>query len=55
MALLYAFYRTLKRGVLVVPVSTLLQRLAPPEWVAGNVLDLNDPAEDEANISMTVI
>jgi len=37
-----ALYRlpTLKRGVLVVPVSTLLQRLAPPEWVAGNVLDL---------------
>ncbi|MFN7521325.1 MAG: transcription-repair coupling factor, partial [Lysobacteraceae bacterium] len=37
-----ALYRlpSLKRGVLVVPVSTLLQRLAPPEWVAGNVLDL---------------
>ncbi|HAI58424.1 MAG TPA: transcription-repair coupling factor, partial [Xanthomonadaceae bacterium] len=37
-----ALYRlpALKRGVLVVPVSTLLQRLAPPEWIAGNVLDL---------------
>ncbi|GIX36877.1 MAG: transcription-repair-coupling factor [Silanimonas sp.] len=30
----------LSRGVLVVPVSTLLQRVAPPEWIAGNVLDL---------------
>jgi len=37
-----ALYRlpALTRGVLVVPVSTLLQRLAPPEWIAGNVLDL---------------
>ena len=37
-----ALYRlpSLTRGVLVVPVSTLLQRLAPPEWIAGNVLDL---------------
>ena len=37
-----ALYRlpALKRGVLVLPVSTLLQRLAPPAWVAGNVLDL---------------
>lgn len=37
-----ALYRlpSLVRGVLVVPVSTLLQRLAPPEWIAGNVLDL---------------
>ncbi|MBS3896061.1 transcription-repair coupling factor [Silanimonas sp.] len=37
-----ALYRlpSLSRGVLVVPVSTLLQRLAPPAWIAGNVLDL---------------
>jgi transcription-repair coupling factor (superfamily II helicase) len=37
-----ALYRlpALSRGVLVVPVSTLLQRVAPPEWIAGNVLDL---------------
>ena len=28
------------RGVLVVPVSSLTQRLPPPEWIAGNALDL---------------
>ena len=28
------------RGVLVVPVSSLMQRLPPPEWIAGNALDL---------------
>ena len=31
---------TVKRGVLVVPVSSLMQRLPPPEWIAGNALDL---------------
>jgi transcription-repair coupling factor (superfamily II helicase) len=28
------------RGVLVVPVASLMQRLPPPEWIAGNTLDL---------------
>src|SRR5690625_3565929 len=27
-----------RRGVLVVPVSTLMQRIAPPSWLLGNVL-----------------
>ena len=31
---------TQKRGVLVVPVASLMQRLPPPDWIAGNVLDL---------------
>ena len=37
-----ALYRlpTVRRGVLVVPVSSLMQRLPPPEWIAGNALDL---------------
>ena len=37
-----ALYRlpTVRRGVLVVPVSCLMQRLPPPEWIAGNALDL---------------
>ena len=37
-----ALYRlpAVRRGVLVVPVSSLMQRLPPPEWIAGNALDL---------------
>ncbi|MCX7042538.1 MAG: transcription-repair coupling factor [Gammaproteobacteria bacterium] len=37
-----ALYRlpSVRRGVLVVPVSSLMQRLPPPEWIAGNALDL---------------
>ena len=31
---------TTTRGVLVVPVSSLMQRLPPPNWIAGNALDL---------------
>ncbi len=29
-----------RRGVLVVPVASLMQRLPPPAWIAGNTLDL---------------
>ncbi|KFN50452.1 transcription-repair coupling factor [Arenimonas composti] len=29
-----------RKGVLVVPVASLMQRLPPPEWIAGNALDL---------------
>ena len=29
-----------RKGVLVVPVASLMQRLPPPEWIAGNTLDL---------------
>ncbi|MFT3805305.1 transcription-repair coupling factor [Arenimonas sp.] len=32
--------RSTRRGVLVVPVSSLMQRLPPPGWIAGNALDL---------------
>ncbi|MEO6171969.1 MAG: transcription-repair coupling factor, partial [Arenimonas sp.] len=37
-----ALYRlpSIKRGILVVPVASLMQRVSPPEWIAGNVLDL---------------
>jgi transcription-repair coupling factor (superfamily II helicase) len=37
-----ALYRlpTARRGVLVVPVASLMQRLPPPAWIAGNTLDL---------------
>jgi len=37
-----ALYRLpgISRGVLVVPVSSLMQRLPPPSWIAGNALDL---------------
>jgi transcription-repair coupling factor (superfamily II helicase) len=37
-----ALYRlpSIQRGVLVVPVSSLMQRLPPPSWIAGNALDL---------------
>ncbi|MBC7656420.1 MAG: transcription-repair coupling factor, partial [Frankiaceae bacterium] len=37
-----ALYRlpSVKRGILVVPVSSLMQRLPPAEWIAGNALDL---------------
>ena len=37
-----ALYRLpgITRGVLVVPVSSLMQRLPPPSWIAGNALDL---------------
>ena len=37
-----ALYRlpSTQRGVLVVPVSSLMQRLPPPSWIAGNALDL---------------
>ncbi len=37
-----ALYRLpgVTRGVLVVPVSSLMQRLPPPDWIAGNALDL---------------
>ena len=37
-----ALYRLpgIGRGVLVVPVSSLMQRLPPPSWIAGNALDL---------------
>jgi len=37
-----ALYRlpTTHKGVLVVPVASLMQRLAPPSWIAGNTLDL---------------
>lgn len=37
-----ALYRlpNVERGVLVVPVSSLMQRLPPPRWIAGNALDL---------------
>src|SRR6478752_6820630 len=31
---------SVERGVLVVPVATLMQRLPPPRWIAGNALDL---------------
>jgi transcription-repair coupling factor (superfamily II helicase) len=31
---------TTRRGVLVVPVASLMQRLPPPSWIAGNTLDL---------------
>jgi transcription-repair coupling factor (superfamily II helicase) len=31
---------TARRGVLVVPVASLMQRLPPPAWIAGNTLDL---------------
>jgi transcription-repair coupling factor (superfamily II helicase) len=38
-----ALYRlpTARRGVLVVPVASLMQRLPPPAWIAGNTLDLS--------------
>ena len=38
-----ALYRlpSIKRGILVVPVASLMQRLSPPDWIAGNVLDLH--------------
>ena len=29
-----------RRGVLVVPVASLMQRLSPPDWIAGNTLDV---------------
>jgi len=37
-----ALYRlpSIKRGILVVPVASLMQRVSPPAWIAGNVLDL---------------
>ena len=37
-----ALYRLpgITRGILVVPVSSLMQRLPPPSWIAGNALDL---------------
>jgi transcription-repair coupling factor (superfamily II helicase) len=37
-----ALYRlpSVDRGVLVVPVSSLMQRLPPPNWIAANALDL---------------
>jgi transcription-repair coupling factor (superfamily II helicase) len=37
-----ALYRlpAMKKGVLVVPVASLMQRVSPPKWIAGNVLDL---------------
>ena len=37
-----ALYRlpTARRGVLVVPVASLMQRLPPPGWIAGSTLDL---------------
>ncbi|MFY2764437.1 transcription-repair coupling factor [Arenimonas sp. MALMAid1274] len=37
-----ALYRlpTARKGVLVVPVASLMQRLPPPSWIAGNTLDL---------------
>ncbi len=37
-----ALYRlpTTRKGVLVVPVASLMQRLPPPNWIAGNTLDL---------------
>jgi transcription-repair coupling factor (superfamily II helicase) len=37
-----ALYRlpTARKGVLVVPVASLMQRLPPPAWIAGNTLDL---------------
>ena len=37
-----ALYRlpSTRRGVLVVPVSSLMQRLPPASWIAGNALDL---------------
>ena len=37
-----ALYRLpgVRRGVLVVSVSSLMQRLPPPAWIAGNALDL---------------
>jgi transcription-repair coupling factor (superfamily II helicase) len=38
-AALFRLPRT-RRGVLVVPVSSLMQRLPPPEFIAGNALDL---------------
>ncbi|MEO8161334.1 MAG: transcription-repair coupling factor, partial [Arenimonas sp.] len=38
-----ALYRlpSVARGVLVVPVSSLMQRLPPPRWISGNALDLS--------------
>src|SRR5687768_2877765 len=38
-AALFRLPRT-RRGVLVVPVTSLMQRLPPPEFIAGNALDL---------------
>ncbi len=37
-----ALYRlpSITRGILVVPVASLMQRVSPPSWIAGNVLDL---------------
>ncbi|MBW8368836.1 MAG: transcription-repair coupling factor, partial [Arenimonas sp.] len=37
-----ALYRlpTARKGLLVVPVASLMQRLPPPSWIAGNTLDL---------------
>ena len=29
-----------RRGILILPVSTLMQRLAPPSWILGNHIDL---------------
>ncbi|PRH81836.1 transcription-repair coupling factor [Arenimonas caeni] len=39
-----ALYRlpTTRKGVLVVPVASLMQRLPPPDWIAGNTLDLRN-------------
>ena len=30
-----------QQGVLIVPVTTLMQRIAPPKWIAGNVLQMS--------------
>ncbi|MBP6625917.1 MAG: transcription-repair coupling factor [Arenimonas sp.] len=37
-----ALYRlpSARKGILVVPVASLMQRLPPPAWIAGNTLDL---------------
>lgn len=31
---------TCRQGILVVPISSLMQRIAPVDWIAGQVLDL---------------
>ena len=47
-----ALYRlpTATRGILVAPASSLMQRLPPPEWVAGNALDVRRGARLDMDV-----
>jgi transcription-repair coupling factor (superfamily II helicase) len=47
-----ALYRlpSTQRGLLVVPASSLMQRLPPPEWIAGNALDLRRGARLDLDV-----